>query len=62
MENGHWRDKTLQIVQDAIDYLLGRENIIFVQYFLWMAFDSYNVGGIQKTQNANQDSSTKVFL
>jgi len=62
VENGHWRDKTLQIVQDAIDYLLGRENIIFVQYFLWTAFDSYNVGGIQKTQNANQDSSTKEIL
>ena len=59
VENGHWRDKSLQIVQDAMDYLLGRENTIFVQYFLWMLFDSYNVGGFGKTKNA-RGSQTKV--
>ena len=59
VENGHLRDKSLQIVQDAMDYLLGRENTIFVQYFLWILFDSYNVGGFSKTKKARGDP-TKV--
>ena len=61
VENGSLRDKALQIIQDSVDYLLGRENAIFVHYFLWMAFDSYNVGGFQKTRNA-RGLPTKVSM
>ena len=60
IEHGSWRDKLLQIVQDGMDYLLGTENTIMVQYFLWMLFDSYNVGGFHKISNA-RGLPTKVI-
>ena len=43
-----------------MDYLLGTENTIMVQYFLWMLFDSYNVGGFHKISNA-RGLPTKVI-
>ena len=52
VENGGVRDKALQIVLEAMDALLGTENTIFLQYLLWMVFDSYNVGGLHRARAA----------
>lgn len=62
IENGNWKDRALQIVQDAMDYLIGRDNNVFVQYLLWMIFDSHNVGGFHRFQNAAGSHTNDLML
>ena len=59
IENGSLRDKALQIITEAIDALLGTENTTFQQYFVWMIFDSFNVGGLNRARRST-GSITKV--
>ena len=59
VENGGLRDKALQLILEGIDALLGTENTIFVQYMIWMAFDSFNVGGFHRARAAT-GSAKKV--
>ena len=58
-ENGNWRDMCREMLTDAVDVLIGTENTIFVQYLIWFAFDSFDVGGLQRIRNA-QGEPTNV--
>ena len=44
--------KTLHLNQEAIDTVVGTEHSTFLQYALWIFFDSYNVGGLDKASQA----------
>ena len=39
-------------MQEAIDTVVGTEHSTFLQYALWIFFDSYNVGGLDKASQA----------
>jgi len=52
VENGGLRSKVLQLLQEAIDTVVGTEHSTFLQYALWIFFDSYNVGGLDKARQA----------
>ena len=58
-ENGNMRDMCRELITEAIDRLVGTENTIFVQYFIWFIFDSFDVGGLKRIQGA-QGSPTNV--
>ena len=58
-ENGNWRDMCREMLTEAVDVLIGTENTIFVQYLIWFAFDSFEVGGLQRIRNA-QGEPTNV--
>ena len=58
-ENGNWRDMCREMLTEAVDDLIGTENSIFVQYLIWFAFDSFDVGGLQRIRNA-QGEPTNV--
>ena len=59
VEGGGIRDKILQIIIEAMDTLVGTENSTWVEYLLWMIFDSFTVGGIHRAA-ASTGSKTKV--
>ena len=42
----------LHFHQEAIDVVVGTEHSTFLQYALWIFFDSYNVGGLDKARQA----------
>ena len=42
----------LHFHQEAIDAVVGTEHSTFLQYALWIFFDSYNVGGLDKARQA----------
>jgi len=50
VEEGGLRSKLLQLLQEAVDTLIGTENATFLHYYLWVLFDSYNVGGIHRVR------------
>jgi len=60
VENGSLRDKALQLVLEALDTLIGTENTIFLQYFLWVVFDSFNVGGLHRVRSAAGRRTNKI--
>ena len=59
VEGGGVRDKILQIILEAMDAVVGTENSTWVEYLLWMIFDSFTVGGIHRAV-ASTGSKTKV--
>ena len=61
VEGGGVRDKILQLILEAMDKLVGTENSTFVEYLLWMIFDSFNVGGIHRARSST-GSTTNVRL
>jgi len=52
VEDGSLRSKVLQLLQEAIDTVVGTEHSTFLQYALWIFFDSFNVGGLDKARSA----------
>jgi len=51
-ESGGVRGKVLQLLQEAVDLVVGTENATFLHYFLWILFDSFNVGGLADAQSS----------
>ena len=59
LQAGGIRDKILQIILEAMDSVVGTENSTWLEYLLWMIFDSFTVGGVHRA-TASTGSRTKV--
>jgi arylsulfatase A-like enzyme len=62
VEGGGWRDKTLELLLTSMDWLMGSENTLFIQYICWVVFDSVNVGGMHRAGNIGVNDQTGLWL
>jgi len=61
VEGGTWRDKAMEILMAGMDLIAPPCNTIFLQYILWVTCDSFNVGGLQSTQNVSSGLMQDYF-